>query len=113
MFDPGDPEGRSRLTVDAESANYSDCAVTVLSTVVSTSVPGKAIIDAGSKTLSADALLSGEQKHFGYIQDHSELILEDLSEEHGHLAVREDSKIRVGETTAGDSESCVSLHQLA
>jgi D-serine deaminase-like pyridoxal phosphate-dependent protein len=83
--------------VDAESAAYSDCAVTVIATVVSTSVPGKAVIDAGSKTLSADTLLSGERKHFGYIQDRPELILHDLSEEHGHLIVPGDSHLEVGD----------------
>src|SRR6185437_585416 len=113
---PGTYVFNDRNTVDAESASYSDCAVTVLSTVVSTSVPGKAIIDAGSKTLSADALLSGEQKHFGYIQDHPELILEDLSEEHGHLVLREDSKIRVGEqlrVIPNHVCPCINLHDQA
>ena len=94
---PGTYIFNDRNTVDAESAAYSDCAVTVIATVVSTSVPGKAVIDAGSKTLSADTLLSGERKHFGYIQDRPELILHDLSEEHGHLIVPGDSHLEVGD----------------
>lgn len=94
---PGTYIFNDRNTVDAESAGYADCAATVLTTVVSTSVAHRAVIDAGSKTLSADTLHSGEQKHFGYVHDHPELILERLSEEHGHLAIPDDSRIRVGD----------------
>lgn len=94
---PGTYIFNDRNTVDAESASYADCAVTALTTVVSTSVPHRAIIDAGSKTLSADTLLSGSCKYFGYVQDHPELLLEDLSEEHGHLIIPEDSGIQVGD----------------
>jgi D-serine deaminase-like pyridoxal phosphate-dependent protein len=93
---PGTYVFNDRNTVDAESASYADCAVTVLTTVVSTSVPRRAIIDAGSKTLSADALLSGDRKYFGYVQGHPEFKLEDLSEEHGHLIIPESPAIKVG-----------------
>jgi D-serine deaminase-like pyridoxal phosphate-dependent protein len=94
---PGTYVFNDRNTVDAESASYADCAVTVLTTVVSMSVPHRAIIDAGSKTLSADALLSGDRKYFGYVQDHPEFILEDLSEEHGHLIIPESPATKVGD----------------
>ncbi len=94
---PGTYVFNDRNTVDAESASYADCAATVLATVVSTSVRGRAIIDAGSKMLSGDALLSGEQKYFGYVQHHPELVLEDLSEEHGHLLVPDNTPVRVGD----------------
>ena len=94
---PGTYVFNDRNTVDAESASYSDCAATVLTTVVSTSVARRAIIDAGSKTLTSDALLSGERKHFGYVQDHPDIILEGLSEEHGHLVIPDDSPIRIGD----------------
>src|SRR6185437_3659647 len=83
---PGTYVFNDRNTVDAESCSYSNCAATVLTTVVSTSVNHRAILDAGSKTLSADALHSGDGKHHGYIQGHPEYVLEHLSEEHGHLA---------------------------
>jgi D-serine deaminase-like pyridoxal phosphate-dependent protein len=94
---PGTYVFNDRNTVDAESVSYSDCAATVLTTVVSTSVPGRAIIDAGSKTLTSDALFSGEGKHHGYILEHPEYILEDLSEEHGHLAIPDGAAVRLGE----------------
>lgn len=94
---PGTYVFNDRNTVDAESVSYSDCAATVLTTVVSTSVPGRAIIDAGSKTLTSDALLSGEGKHHGYVLQHPEYLLEELSEEHGHLAIPGGAQVRLGD----------------
>jgi D-serine deaminase-like pyridoxal phosphate-dependent protein len=94
---PGTYVFNDRNTVDAESASYADCAATVLTTIVSTSVQHRAIIDAGSKMFSGDALLSGERKYFGYVQDHPELTLADLSEEHGHLLVPDNIPLRVGD----------------
>jgi D-serine deaminase-like pyridoxal phosphate-dependent protein len=94
---PGTYVFNDRNTVDAEAATYADCAATVLATVVSTSVPHRAIIDAGSKMLSGDQLLTGERRHFGYVLGPPGLELEDLSEEHGHLAVPESNSIRLGD----------------
>ena len=113
---PGTYVFNDRNTVDAESASYADCAVTVLTTVVSTSVPHRAIIDAGSKALSADTLLSGDRKYFGYVQERPELLLEDLSEEHGHLIVPEDSAINVGDRLRiipNHVCPCINLHDRA
>ena len=93
---PGTYVFNDRNTVDAESASYADCAATVLTTVVSTSVPNRAMIDAGSKTLAADRLESGARQHFGYVLDHPEFTLDGLSEEHGHLSIPGNSSIRVG-----------------
>ena len=110
---PGTYAFNDRNTVDAESASYSDCAATALVTVVSTSVPGRAIVDSGSKTLAADMLLSGKQKHFGYIQNHPELILDGLSEEHGHLLTPADSQVRVGDRlriVPNHVCPCINLH---
>ncbi len=94
---PGTYVFNDRNTVDAEAATYADCAATVLATVVSTSVQHRAIIDAGSKMLSADQLLSGERKYFGHVQSHPDLILDDLSEEHGHVLLPDEYRIRVGD----------------
>ena len=101
---PGTYVFNDRNTVDAESAKYSDCAATVLTTVVSTSVTHRAIIDAGSKTLSGDALLSGARKHFGYIQNHPDYLLEDLSEEHGHVTIPDSCRRPGGRPAQSDSE---------
>lgn len=94
---PGTYVFNDRNTVDAEAATFEDCAATVLTTVVSTSVQGRAIVDAGSKMLSGDQLLTGERRHYGYVLGHPELILEDLSEEHGHLLMKGKERVRVGD----------------
>lgn len=110
---PGTYVFNDRNTVGAEAATYADCAVTVLATVVSTSVPGRAILDAGSKTLSADTLLSGERQHFGFIQGHPELALHDLSEEHGHLILASGSNVKIGDRlriVPNHVCPCINLH---
>ena len=94
---PGTYVFNDRNTVDAQAATYSDCAATVLATVVSTSVQQRAIIDAGSKMFSGDQLLSGEQKYFGYVQGRPDLIIDDLSEEHGHLRLAAVGSVRLGD----------------
>jgi D-serine deaminase-like pyridoxal phosphate-dependent protein len=110
---PGTYVFNDRNTVDAESAGFADCAVTVLVTVVSRSASQRAIIDAGSKTLSADMLLSGDRRGYGYVVEHPELILEALSEEHGHLSAPSDSAISVGDrlrVIPNHVCPCINLH---
>lgn len=70
----------------------SDCALRVLTSVVSTSVPGQCVIDAGSKTLSSDQTVgSGTYGHF----IGREWIPRKLNEEHGYVEIH--SRARVGE----------------
>jgi D-serine deaminase-like pyridoxal phosphate-dependent protein len=62
-----------------------DCALTVLATVVSRPTPTRAIIDAGTKTLSSDA--ASAVGGSGVLRGHPEWRLASLSEEHGVLEV--------------------------
>lgn len=79
-------------------AHLNDCALSVIATVVSTSVQGRAIIDAGSKTFSSDRYLAGDGKGFGMIKEDPDAALEHLSEEHGHMNIKRSSRsYRVGE----------------
>jgi D-serine deaminase-like pyridoxal phosphate-dependent protein len=64
-----------------------DCAARVLATVVSTAVPGRAIIDAGSKTFSSDLLGSGPKSGHGYIVEAPDAKLFKLNEEHGYIDI--------------------------
>ncbi|MGH9402217.1 MAG: alanine racemase [Terriglobia bacterium] len=64
-----------------------DCAARVVTTVVSTAVPGRAMVDAGSKTLSSDLLGSGPQEGYGLVVEAPEARLFKLNEEHGHLDI--------------------------
>jgi len=75
-----------------------DCAAHVVTTVVSTAVPRRAIIDAGSKMFSSDTLLSGSKTGCGYVLEHPEVTLPALDEEHGFLDITGSSRcFRVGE----------------
>jgi D-serine deaminase-like pyridoxal phosphate-dependent protein len=71
------------------------CAMSVLATVVSRPTDGRAILDAGSKTLSSDALgLDG----FGLITEYPQLVLAKFSEEHGHVdCSASNARPRIGE----------------
>jgi D-serine deaminase-like pyridoxal phosphate-dependent protein len=110
---PGTYVFNDRNTVDAESAEFANCALAVLVTVVSTSVSQRAIIDSGSKTLSADPLLSGDRLGYGYVLGHPEFKLEDLSEEHGHLTIPSGTKINIGDrlrVIPNHACTCINLH---
>jgi len=65
-----------------------DCAARVLCTVVSDAVPGKVVIDAGSKTLTSDRLMTDPQNGgFGRLIDYDAARVVRLSEEHGEIDV--------------------------
>jgi D-serine deaminase-like pyridoxal phosphate-dependent protein len=72
-----------------------DCAMTVLATVVSVPASGRAVVDAGSKTLSSDPLRPRPDGHGLILGSRSRL--RSLSEEHGVLRVEEGDSFRVGE----------------
>jgi D-serine deaminase-like pyridoxal phosphate-dependent protein len=63
-------------------AGPEDLAYTVVASVVSTEVPGQAVVDAGSKSLSKEERVGGG---FAVLFDHPEVIVKALSEEHGVL----------------------------
>ena len=69
-----------------------DCALRVLTTVVSTAVPGQCVIDAGSKTFSSDQTVGAGT--FGHFIGHA-WTMRKLNEEHGYVEI--DGKARVGE----------------
>lgn len=72
-----------REGVDLGVAATADVAYTVLATVVSTAVPGRAVVDAGSKALAKEERGSGDG--FGVLLDRPEVRVASLSEEHGVL----------------------------
>jgi D-serine deaminase-like pyridoxal phosphate-dependent protein len=67
-----------------------DCAVSVLVTVVSNAVKGRAMVDGGSKTFSSDTM---HQPGYGLILEHPDYELIGFSEEHGHLSVTDPPRI--------------------
>jgi D-serine deaminase-like pyridoxal phosphate-dependent protein len=94
-----------------------DCAVRVMTTVVSTAVLGRAMVDAGSKTLSSDQLTAGPKQGFGYIVEAPDAPLFMLSEEHGHVDMtRSEHQFRVGEVLSVIPNhicTCVNMHDEA
>jgi D-serine deaminase-like pyridoxal phosphate-dependent protein len=87
-----------RNMVSVGVASLENCALSVITTVVSTSVPGRAIVDAGSKTLSSDTHQVTDGRGFGMVKTDPDAEVERLSEEHGNLNIaRSTHAYRVGE----------------
>ena len=111
---PGTYIFNDRNTIGCQAASLEDCAVSVLSTVVSTSVPGKAAIDGGSKTFSSDKFLSGNGVGFGQVMGDPGVVVEYLSEEHGHLVLADATRrYRVGDRVRVIPNhvcACVNMH---
>ncbi len=76
----------------AKCCGEADCALRVLTTVVSTVVPGQCVIDAGSKTFSSDQTFGVGT--FGYFLGRP-WTMRKMNEEHGYVEI--DGKPRVGE----------------
>lgn len=84
-----------REALDVGVASRDDVAYSVLATVVSTSVPGRAVVDAGSKALAKEGR-GGDG--FGILLDRPEVVVASLSEEHGVLDIsNSDWRPHIGE----------------
>jgi D-serine deaminase-like pyridoxal phosphate-dependent protein len=79
---PGTYIYSDRYMVANGVGTFADCALKVIATVVARPTADRAIIDAGSKTLSAD--LMGFPDH-GHIVEFPAARIVQLSEEHGHV----------------------------
>ncbi|MEW5980002.1 MAG: alanine racemase [Acidobacteriota bacterium] len=101
-------------TVNHGACRLTDCALQVVVTVVSNAVPGRAMVDGGSKTFSSDRLSSGSQQGFGYVTQHAEVLFTSMNEEHGYLDLRHSSwKPEVGEKLniiPNHVCTCVNMH---
>jgi D-serine deaminase-like pyridoxal phosphate-dependent protein len=83
-----------RFEVGRSAAGWEDCALTILATVVSVPDPHRAIIDAGSKALTSDLLgLTGHGRVIG----REDIVIDQLSEEHGRLVSDAPIGLAVGE----------------
>jgi D-serine deaminase-like pyridoxal phosphate-dependent protein len=96
---PGTSIYNDRNTLLWGEAELSQCAARVVATVVSTAVAGKAVIDAGSKTLAADlcgadpsagfgqVLAMGDRRAEGEESELQGVRISRLTEEHGELEI--------------------------
>lgn len=82
---PGTYVYGDRACIANGSVPLEDCALRVIATVVSRPTPGRAILDAGSKTLTSD-LAVGATGH-GLLVEHPEAEVYKLNEEHGIVDV--------------------------
>lgn len=64
-----------------------DCAARIVCTVVSDAVPGKVIVDAGSKTLTSDRCIPAPESGHGHIVEYPQARISRLSEEHGEIEI--------------------------
>jgi D-serine deaminase-like pyridoxal phosphate-dependent protein len=72
-----------RMMMACGAATMDDCALSVLTTVVSRAAPERGILDAGSKTLTADP--GGGLDGYGMIIEHPTARIKGFAEEHGFL----------------------------
>ena len=87
-----------RATVGAGAAGLEDCALHVLATVVSAPERDRAVIDAGSKTLTSDRIDPAFGAGFGAVLEYPGALVTSLSEEHGVLDLSTcEGRPRVGE----------------
>ncbi len=97
-FRPGTYVFNDRTTAEIGACDWDDCALTVLATVVSTSVAGQVVIDAGSKALGREPMRGVGGEGFGAVMDHREVLVSAMSEEHGILDLSNSAwRPRVGE----------------
>ncbi len=91
-----------------------DCAARVTCTVVSTAVPGKCVIDAGSKTLTSDRRFDApDQAGFGHVVELPLAKISRLSEEHGEIELNGESPPLLGSRLSVIPNHicpCVNLH---
>ncbi len=85
-----------RMMLACGAAEPEDCALTVYATVVSRAAPERGILDAGSKTLTADT--GGLDDGFGLILEYPQAKIAAFAEEHGFLDLsRSNARPMVGE----------------
>lgn len=87
-----------RTSVGEGAAALDNCALHVFATVVSRPTPERAILDAGSKSLSSDRVAETIGVGHGLIREYPDAVIERLYEEHAVVRVPADlDGLRIGE----------------
>lgn len=109
---PGTYVFNDRTTADIGACSLDECALTILATVVSTAVPGQAVIDAGAKALGREPIRGGSGDGFGALADEPNVVVKSMSEEHGILDLsRSSRRPRVGERVrVVPNHVCIVVH---
>jgi D-serine deaminase-like pyridoxal phosphate-dependent protein len=108
---PGTYVYNDRTTALIGACDWEDCAFTVAATVVSTSVPGQAVIDAGAKALGREPARA-DTEGFGALLDQPDVIVTRMSEEHGILDLSKTNwRPRVGDVVrVVPNHVCIVVH---
>ena len=109
---PGTYVFNDRTTAEIGACDWDDCALTVLATVISTSVRGQAVIDAGTKALGREPLRGSDGAGYGSLLDRPDVTVKQMSEEHGILDLsRTDWLPRVGSLVrVVPNHVCIAVH---
>jgi D-serine deaminase-like pyridoxal phosphate-dependent protein len=95
---PGTYVYNDRMTAEIGACSWDDVAFTVLGTVVSTAVPGQAVVDCGAKALGREPMRGVAGEGFGALFDQPDVVVARMSEEHGILDLSlTDWRPRVGD----------------
>lgn len=99
IFHPGNYVFNDYIQMSTDIAKESECALTVLTTVVSHPSEDHYMCDAGSKTFGLDKGAHGNTsiKGYGYVKGYPELTVSSLSEEVGKLHVEGSTNLKVGD----------------
>ena len=84
----------NQVTLGSQSLD--ECALGVVGTVVSTPAPDRAVVDSGSKSLSADLRVPGLSS-FGLVLGRDHLTVARLSEEHAVLTSADGTGLELGD----------------
>ena len=84
----------NQVTLGSQSLD--DCALGVVATVVATPAPDRAVVDSGSKSLSADLRVPGLNS-FGLVLGRDHLTVARMSEEHAVLTSADRTGLQVGD----------------
>jgi D-serine deaminase-like pyridoxal phosphate-dependent protein len=109
---PGTYVYNDRTTAEIGACAWEDCALTVLATVISTAVPGQAVIDAGTKALGREPVRGAAGEGFGALLDRPEVLVVRMSEEHGILDLANtDWRPKIGEQVrVVPNHVCIVVH---
>jgi D-serine deaminase-like pyridoxal phosphate-dependent protein len=111
---PGTYIFNDRTTALIGACTMEECALTVQATVVSTAVPGQAVIDTGSKALGREPLrgAGSPEDGFGALLTDANVVVKSMSEEHGILDLSRSSwKPKVGERVqVVPNHVCIVVH---
>ena len=99
IYHPGNYIFNDAIQLSTETATVADCALTVLTTLISHPTEEVFLCDAGAKCLGLDRGAHGNSSILGYgvVAGHPELIVSALSEEVGKLKIIGPTDLRVGD----------------